>query len=416
MFDTGMYSQGRGLQSGLRAGMEIGGMIKNNMSESAVQSAAARIQAGENQQAVISELMAKSPQAAQQLMNLLGGQQNLDAGAAEVEALKSKLGMQTLQTAALPIFGAMQVDDDKARTNLLNEAAAVFEKQSPETAAVIKQIGGLQGRQQFDAVTGLVKSLRSAGVFPDDPSQLQGSAPADVAKFEYWKQMNPDATPEEMREVYNQMTVPFYRSQASAQGAADVKLATEQGMNPIIAAREAGKIGAVEQTATGGAQLTKAQQEVEVGKNAAKEEEIRKAKQLDLSQQTVKLAREIASSPQLGAVTGIMAETKTFSPESRDVILKAQQLVAMMTSENMKLMSGVLTQPDMELLQTLSTGMRVDDKGIKGSTEAVKTQLTNIANKIEKTLAEKAGGAKSGVTSTEKTDSNIVDWSSLNGR
>ena len=411
-----MYNQGRGIESGLRAGAAIGGAIRGNMDNTAVQNAAARIQAGENQQAVISELMAQSPQAAQQLMNLLGGQQNLDAGAAEVESLKTKVGMQTLQTAALPIFGAMQVDDDKARTNLLNEAAAVFEKQSPETAAVIKQIGGLQGRQQFDAVVGLVKSLRGAGVFPDDPSQLQQAVPADVAKFQYWQQMNPDATPEEMREVYNQMTVPFYRSQASAQGAADVKLATEQGMNPIIAAREAGKIGAVEQTATGGAQLTKAQQEVEVGKNAAKEEEIRKSKQLDLSQQTVKLAREIANSPQLGVVTGIMAETKTFNPESRDVILKAQQLVAMMTSENMKLMSGVLTQPDMELLQTLSTGMRVDDKGIKGSTEAVKTQLTNIANKIEKTLAEKAGGSKSGVAQTEKADSNIVEWSSLNGR
>ena len=409
MFDTGIYSQGRGLQSGLRAGMEIGGMIKSNMSESAVQSAAQRIQAGENQQAVISELMAQSPQAAQQLMNLLGGQQNLDAGAAEVEALKSKLGMQTLQAAALPIFGAMQVDDDKARTNLLNEAASVFEKQSPETATVIKQIGGLQGRQQFDAVVGLVKSLRSAGVFPDDPSQLQQAVPADVAKFQYWQQMNPDATPEEMREVYNQMAVPFYRSQASAQGAADVKLATEQGMNPIIAAREAGKIGAVEQTATGGAQLTKAQQEVEVGKNAAKEEEIRKSKQLDLSQQTVKLAREIANSPQLGSVTGVMAETPTFNPESKDLIIKAQQLVAMMTAENLKLMSGVLTQPDMELLQTLSTGLKVDDKGIKGSPQAVAKQLNDIANKIEKTLAEKAGGAKgAGGSAAQRDEASIM--------
>ena len=104
-----------------------------------------------------------------------------------------------------------------------------------------------------------------------------------------------------------------------------------------------------------------------------------------------------------------MAETKTFNPESRDVILKAQQLVAMMTSENMKLMSGVLTQPDMELLQTLSTGMRVDDKGIKGSTEAVKTQLTNIANKIEKTLAEKAGGAKgAGGSAAQRDEASIM--------
>jgi hypothetical protein len=163
------------LSSGLRSGAAIGGMIKGGMDTSAVQNAAQRIQAGENQQAVISELMAQSPQAAQQLMNLLGGQQNLDAGATEIEALKTKVGMQSLQQAALPIFGALQVDDDGARGKLLNEAAAVFEKQSPETAAVIRQIGGLQGKQQFDAVAGIVKSLRSAGVFPDDPSQLQKS-------------------------------------------------------------------------------------------------------------------------------------------------------------------------------------------------------------------------------------------------
>ena len=237
------------LSSGLRSGAAIGGMIKGGMDTSAVQNAAQRIQAGENQQAVISELMAQSPQAAQQLMNLLGGQQNLDAGATEIEALKTKVGMQSLQQAALPIFGALQVDDDGVRGKLLNEAAAVFEKQSPETAAVIRQIGGLQGKQQFDAVAGIVKSLRSAGVFPDDPSQLQGSMPADVSKFEYWKKMNPNATEAEAREVYNKIIDPFYRSQASAQGAAGVKLGTEQSMNDILAAREAGKVGAIEQTA-----------------------------------------------------------------------------------------------------------------------------------------------------------------------
>jgi hypothetical protein len=225
------------LSSGLRSGAAIGGMIKGGMDTSAVQNAAQRIQAGENQQAVISELMAQSPQAAQQLMNLLGGQQNLDAGATEIEALKTKVGMQSLQQAALPIFGALQVDDDGVRGKLLNEAAAVFEKQSPETAAVIRQIGGLQGKQQFDAVAGIVKSLRSAGVFPDDPSQLQGSMPADVSKFEYWKKMNPNATEAEAREVYNKIIDPFYRSQASAQGAANVKLMTEQRMTPVLANR-----------------------------------------------------------------------------------------------------------------------------------------------------------------------------------
>ena len=406
MFDTGFYNQGRGLESGLRSGAAIGGMIKGGMDTSAVQNAAQRIQAGENQQAVISELMAKSPQAAQQLMNLLGGQQNLDAGATEIEALKTKVGMQSLQQAALPIFGALQVDDDGARSKLLNEAAMVFEKQSPETAAVIKQIGTLQGKQQFDAVAGIVKSLRSAGVFPDDPSQMTQSMPADVSKFEYWKQMNPNATEAEAREVYNKIIDPFYRSQASAQGAAGVKLETEQSMNDVLAQREAAKVGAVEKTGTGAAKLAQAEQAVEVGKNAAQEEQIRKSKQLDLSQQTVKLAREIANSPLLGAVTGVMAEAPTINPQSKDLIIKAQQLVAMMTAENLKLMSGVLTQTDMELLQTLSTGLKVDDKGIKGSEQAVAKQLNNIANKIEATLSAK--GAATGAQPAQRDEASIL--------
>lgn len=191
MFDTSFYNQGRGLQSGLRAGAEIGGAIRGNMDNTAVQNAAARIQAGENQQAVISELMAQSPQAAQQLMDLLGGQQKVDTGATEIEALKQKVGEQAMQSAALPLFGALQVDDDKSRVALLNEAASVFEKQSPETAAIIRQIGGLEGKQQFDAVAGIVKSLRSAGVFPDDPSQLQ-STPAAVQEFKYYQGLSPD--------------------------------------------------------------------------------------------------------------------------------------------------------------------------------------------------------------------------------
>jgi hypothetical protein len=253
------------LSSGLRSGAAIGGMIKGGMDTSAVQNAAQRIQAGENQQAVISELMAQSPQAAQQLMNLLGGQQNLDAGATEIEALKTKVGMQSLQQAALPIFGALQVDDDGARGKLLNEAAAVFEKQSPETAAVIRQIGGLQGKQQFDAVAGIVKSLRSAGVFPDDPSQLQQSTALGQNLSLYDQAIASGDM--ERAELIKRNIDPSAR--AFAQN--DARVNMEQSLNPIIAAREAGKIGAVEQTATGEAQLAQEKQAVAKGEREVAE-------------------------------------------------------------------------------------------------------------------------------------------------
>lgn len=389
MFETGFYNQGRGLESGLRAGASINKTIQDVQSGNAVKNAASRIQAGENKQAVISELMAQSPQAAQQLMNLLGGQQQLDAGATEIEALKTKVGMQTLQTAALPIFGALQVDDSVTRGKLLNEAASVFERQSPETAAIIRQIGGLEGKQQFDAVAGIVKSLRSAGVFPDDPSQLGAGQSADIAKFQYWKQMNPNATEKEAREVYNKIIDPFYRSQASAQGAAGVKIDTEEKLNPILAEREAGKVGAIEQTATGAAQLEQEQQAVAKGQMAVDADKEQKSKALQASQEALRLTKSIANNKNLGAVTGVAALTPTFNPESQDLINQANQLLALLTAENLKLMSGVLSETDIKMLRDLSSGLNVSEKGIKGSEQAVKARLTDIAGKLSATLQSK---------------------------
>lgn len=392
MFDTGIYNQGRGLESGLRAGAAIGGMIKNTMSENAVQKAASRIQAGENQQAVISELMSQSPQAAQQLMNLLGGQQNLDAGAQEVEALKTKVGMQSLQQAALPIFGALQVDDDNARGKLLNEAAMVFEKQSPETASIIKQIGGLQGRQKFDAVAGLVKSLRSAGVFPDDPSQLQQSTALGQNLSLYDQAVASGDM--ERAELIKRNIDPYSRSFSGGMGAGEARLATEQGLNPVLAQREAGKIGAIEQTATGGAKLQQEQQAVAKGQMAVDADKEQKAKALQASQEALRLTESIANNKNLGAVTGVAALTPTFNPESQDLINQANQLLALLTAENLKLMSGVLSETDIKMLRDLSSGLNVSEKGIKGSEQAVRARLTDIAGKLRTTLQSKGAQAE----------------------
>jgi hypothetical protein len=53
-------------------------------------------------------------------------------------------------------------------------------------------------------------------------------------------------------------------------------------------------------------------------------------------------------------------------------------------------MSGVLTDKDIQMLQTLSSGMRVTDKGIRGSAPAIRKRLTDIASGIETAL----GGAQ----------------------
>ena len=61
----------------------------------------------------------------------------------------------------------------------------------------------------------------------------QGAVPADVAKFEYWKQMNPDATPEQQRQVFEQIINPFERSLASGRGAGAARVETETALVPV---------------------------------------------------------------------------------------------------------------------------------------------------------------------------------------
>lgn len=366
MFDTGFYNQGRGLQSGLRAGAEIGGMIKGTMNNNSVQQAAARIQAGESQQAVISELMAQSPQAAQQLMNLLGGQQNLDAGATEIEALKAKVGMQTLQTAALPIFGAMQVDDDKSRTALLNEAATVFEKQSPETAEIIKQIGGLQGRQQFDAVAGIVKSLRSAGVFPDDPSQLQAGTALGQNLSLYDQAVA--AGDMERAELIKRNIDPYSRSFSGGIGAGEARMMTEQGLNPILGQREAAKTQAVEGTATGQAKLAQEQQAVEKGEREVAEAKRAKENAAAAINQQLQQIQRLESHPGFESAVGLssiapsMRGSDAYGFEKQLEKLDAQSFMAMIPNlAGMGALSNAEGQKVSAALSALSTGLSEEE-------------------------------------------------------
>jgi hypothetical protein len=420
-----MYAYGNpmdNLSSGLRSGAAIGGMIKGGMDTSAVQNAAQRIQAGENQQAVISELMAQSPQAAQQLMNLLGGQQNLDAGATEIEALKTKVGMQSLQQAALPIFGALQVDDDGARGKLLNEAAAVFEKQSPETAAVIRQIGGLQGKQQFDAVAGIVKSLRSAGVFPDDPSQLQ-STPAAVKEFEYYQGLSPEQqkqfglargyiqsgreeskTPQERNfERYNALTAAGKQEEADAFGRS-AGIVSKEGM--ALTANSEKRLSQFNDSAT------------EAGRMASKYE---------------LLANDFEKS---GIEGGILGTGGTWSEAVKDLSGNQDEITELRREFNKIRASEVVNNlppgaaSDADIALALS-GFPTD----KANATQVGSFLRGVA-KLKKFEAEfntfkadyiSSKGTERGMlqewknrkaqpATDDKADSNVVEWGSLNGR
>jgi len=77
----------------------------------------------------------------------------------------------------------------------------------------------------------------------------------------------------------------------------------------------------------------------------------------------------------------------TMSGETQDVINKANTLQAMLTAENLKLMTGVLSETDLALLKSLSSGINITDSGIKGSLKGVKERLKQVQDKLE--LAQK---------------------------
>jgi len=156
--------------SGLRSGQAISGIVNQSRSKSALQEAQTRINAGEDYNAVIQQLMAKDPAAAQQLMNLKQGSMQLDAQAQEMDMIKQKYGMEKLQSAAMPMLGAIMQNDPKVQEKLIDEASSIFKGQSDGVYESLQGIKGLQGNQRIDALTGLVKTMRSAGIFPEDPS------------------------------------------------------------------------------------------------------------------------------------------------------------------------------------------------------------------------------------------------------
>lgn len=99
------------------------------------------------------------------------------------------------------------------------------------------------------------------------------------------------------------------------------------------------------------------------------------------------LAREIAEDSSLPNVTGtVTTMLPVVRGESQDLINKAQRLESMLTYENLSLMSGVLTDRDIQFLGRLASGLGVSDGGIKGSTEGVRKRLLDIANKIDAAL------------------------------
>ncbi len=104
---------------------------------------------------------------------------------------------------------------------------------------------------------------------------------------------------------------------------------------------------------------------------------------LDIAKDAQKLVSEISSSGKLGDITGtINSKLPTLDNTSQDLINKASRLQTLLTADNLKLMSGVLTDRDITFLAQIGSGLNIGEKGINGSIDATKQRLGEIGSRL----------------------------------
>ncbi|AUR85659.1 coil containing protein [Vibrio phage 1.079.O._10N.286.45.E9] len=131
------------------------------------------------------------------------------------------------------------------------------------------------------------------------------------------------------------------------------------------------------------------------------EKEQSKVQAIDFSNEVYDLATSIANDPQLNDITGpVNTMLPTVSGKSQDLINKAERLESMLTKENLGLMSGVLTDKDIQMLRSISSGINVTDGGIKGSYEGTKKRLMQVAEKIQSATGDSAKPTGNSFTSS----------------
>ena len=135
-----------------------------------------------------------------------------------------------------------------------------------------------------------------------------------------------------------------------------------------------------------------------------------KAKQIGMAESAINSVDQLLSGD-LDRVTGWMGKTKTALPATQDILNVAQRLNSMLTAENLGIMSGVLSQSDIKIIEDLASGMGFEPgKGFSGSKQGTMDRLLEIKSSLEDALARKENGinpkpaqeytSKSGITFT----------------
>jgi hypothetical protein len=129
-------------------------------------------------------------------------------------------------------------------------------------------------------------------------------------------------------------------------------------------------------------QLKVQEKREELGR-AKRAEAEQKEKQGSVMNEALQITQDLLKDPGLaGAVGTVTTTTPTMRGRTQDIVNKATALQAMLTTENLKLMSGTLTDTDIALLKALSSGLNVTEGGIKGSIGGVTERLNKIQEKL----------------------------------
>lgn len=105
--------------------------------------------------------------------------------------------------------------------------------------------------------------------------------------------------------------------------------------------------------------------------------------------EAARLATELVDDPALSNAVGTVSTmAPTLSGTTQDVINKANRLQSLLTVDNLKLMSGVLTDRDIAFLTNVASGLNVTEGGIKGSEKEVKRRLGEISTKMSEKLSK----------------------------
>ncbi len=130
------------------------------------------------------------------------------------------------------------------------------------------------------------------------------------------------------------------------------------------------------------------------------------------------LTKELGDKNVIAPVTGWYDRMTPTGNKSQDVINKALELKDLLTLNNLGLMSGVLTDRDIQILARAGSGLNVDDDGFLGSEEGVVRQIKKVENMLDTKLkqAVKRGDLsqldyekiKSGESEAQQADGKIM--------